>query len=64
MTETTPVIVDIGLRDLRLGLTDAVDLARHGTVVRVESYKRVVCYLVPPAMAERYMALEATRERE
>jgi hypothetical protein len=62
MTETAPVIVDIGLRDLRIGLTDAVDLARHGTVVRVESHKRVMCYLVPPALAEKCLKIERAEQ--
>ena len=57
-----PVTVEYGMEELRSQLTDAVDLARHGTPVRVMWNKRLMCYLVPPALAEKCLKIEAAEQ--
>ena len=62
MTDTQPVVVEMGMDRLRDALTDAVDLAKHGTPVRVMWNKRLMCYLVPPALAEKCLKIEAAEQ--
>lgn len=54
---------NMGMENLRAGLTDAIETVKQGTPIRVTYYGRLVCVMMPPAMAARcFEALDRASE--